>query len=110
MELWLAAAAALHQQAPWFWPMVGGVLGAVLGSFLTCVWHRLPRGLSLRQPPSHCPACRTTLGVQELIPILSWLWQRGRCRHCAAPIPWRSLWLEITCTAAGASLVWWLLP
>jgi len=65
------------------------VLGACVGSFLNVVVYRLPQGLSLLYPGSHCPSCKTPLGPTENIPILGWLLLRGRCRHCGAQISWR---------------------
>jgi leader peptidase (prepilin peptidase)/N-methyltransferase len=65
------------------------VLGACVGSFLNVVVYRLPQGLSLLHPGSHCPSCKTPLGPTENIPILGWLLLRGRCRHCGAQISWR---------------------
>lgn len=65
------------------------VLGACVGSFLNVVVYRLPRGLSLLYPGSHCPHCKTPLGPTENIPILGWFLLRGRCRHCGAQISWR---------------------
>jgi len=65
------------------------VLGACGGSFLNVVVYRLPRGLSLLYPGSHCPHCKTPLGPTENIPILGWFLLRGRCRHCGDPIAWR---------------------
>ena len=95
---------------PWFWLLLGGILGAVLGSFLTCAVYRLPRGMSLRQPAhSFCPACNHRLGVPDLVPVLSWLALRGRCRHCGQGIPLRSLGLEIAATLSGATLAFLLL-
>jgi leader peptidase (prepilin peptidase)/N-methyltransferase len=76
-----------------------GVVGLALGSFLTVVIARLPRGESLWWPPSHCPLCGVRLGPKELIPIGSFLVQRGRCRHCHGPIP---LWYPLTELTAGA--------
>lgn len=99
------AAAAIAAAWPWFWPGLGAVLGAVMGSFLNCARYRVPRGLSLRQPPSHCPSCRTVLGVPDLVPIISYLALRGRCRHCSAVIGCASLWLECACAVLGASAV-----
>ncbi|MGF1574905.1 MAG: prepilin peptidase [Cyanophyceae cyanobacterium] len=64
-------------------------VGACVGSFLNVVVYRVPRGLSLIKPGSHCPHCKTPLGPTENVPILGWLWLRGRCRHCHAPISWR---------------------
>lgn len=101
---------------PWFWPVVVGVLGAVFGSFANCALYRVPRKISLRLPPSHCPSCKTVLGVPDLIPVFSWLALRGKCRHCGASIPTRSLWVEIAFAiyaqiaylAAGATPWLWL--
>jgi leader peptidase (prepilin peptidase)/N-methyltransferase len=95
---------------PWLWLVLGGVLGAVLGSFFTCAAYRVPRGISLRKPVfSFCPCCNHRLTVPDLIPIGSWLALRGRCRHCGGVIPLRSLGLEIAATAAGVGLTWLLL-
>ena len=62
------------------------LLGLVVGSFLNVVIHRLPRGESIVHPPSHCPACGARLGPAELVPVVSYLVQGGRCRHCGARI------------------------
>ncbi len=64
----------------------GFLLGLAVGSFLNVVIHRLPRGESIVYPPSHCPACGARLGAAELVPVVSYLVQRGRCRHCGARI------------------------
>jgi leader peptidase (prepilin peptidase) / N-methyltransferase len=61
-------------------------LGAVIGSFLNVVAHRLPRGASLARPRSHCPGCLTPIKPYDNVPILSWLWLKGRCRACSEPI------------------------
>lgn len=63
-----------------------GVLGAVFGSFLNVVAYRLPRRESLVRPASRCPACETPIRPYDNIPVLSWLFLRGRCRSCSAPI------------------------
>ncbi|EAZ90105.1 prepilin peptidase [Crocosphaera chwakensis] len=60
--------------------------GACIGSFLNVVIYRLPEGLSLIHPPSRCPHCEHRLGKTENVPVLGWLWLRGRCRWCRAPI------------------------
>ncbi len=65
------------------------VLGASVGSFLNVVIYRLPAGLSLVHPPSRCPHCLTRLRKHENVPVLGWLWLKGRCAHCQAPISWR---------------------
>jgi len=61
-------------------------LGMALGSFVELAADRLPRGESLLWPPSHCRACQHRLTVDELIPVISYLAQRGRCRACDTPI------------------------
>jgi prepilin signal peptidase PulO-like enzyme (type II secretory pathway) len=61
-------------------------LGMALGSFLELAADRLPRGESLLWPPSHCRTCQHRLTVDELIPVVSYLAQRGRCGACDTPI------------------------
>jgi leader peptidase (prepilin peptidase)/N-methyltransferase len=63
-----------------------GVLGAIFGSFLNVVIHRLPRHESVVSPPSHCPKCGTQVKPYDNIPILSWLLLRGHCRGCGESI------------------------
>ena len=65
---------------------VAAVLGAVLGSFLNCAAWRIAHEESFWKGRSRCPACGHTLGVPDLIPVLSWLFLRGRCRHCGEKI------------------------
>jgi len=61
-------------------------LGAALGSFFEVVLDRVPRGESLLWPPSHCRTCGRRLTADELVPVISYLAQRGRCRTCDTPI------------------------
>ena len=56
--------------------------GLVIGSFLNVVAYRLPRGESLVSPPSRCPGCDSPIKPWDNVPLLSWLFLRGRCRHC----------------------------
>jgi len=65
------------------------LLGAVVGSFLNVVSTRLPRSESLVTPASRCPTCKSPIRWYDNIPILSFLWLKGRCRECGAPIAWR---------------------
>ncbi|MEX1007254.1 MAG: prepilin peptidase [Acidimicrobiia bacterium] len=65
---------------------VAAVAGALLGSFLNVVIRRVPRHESIITPGSHCPACETPLRPVELVPVLSWLALRGRCRTCGTRI------------------------
>ena len=61
-------------------------LGSALGSFFEVVLDRVPRGESLLWPPSHCRTCNRRLTPDELVPVISYLAQRGRCRGCDTPI------------------------
>jgi leader peptidase (prepilin peptidase)/N-methyltransferase len=60
--------------------------GLCLGSFLNVVIHRLPRGLSLLHPGSHCPNCGHAVRPWHNLPVLGWLLLRGRCADCRVPI------------------------
>lgn len=66
--------------------LIAVILGAAVGSFLNVVVYRLPAGLSLVHPPSRCPHCLHRLAPYDNVPVLGWLWLRGRCRYCGAPI------------------------
>lgn len=80
--------------------VVIGVLGALLGSFANVVIYRLPRRESIVFPGSACPHCNHRIGPLDLIPVLSWLALRGRCRSCRQPIGVRYPLVE-TLMAAG---------
>jgi leader peptidase (prepilin peptidase)/N-methyltransferase len=82
------------------------LFGAVIGSFLNVCIHRLPRGTSIVWPASACPACGRALSWFENIPIVSYLFLRGRCRTCGAPISARYPIVEAL-TAAMFALAWW---
>ena len=86
--------------------VVGSLLGAAVGSFANVVVHRVPRGESLWRPPSHCPACHTALRPAELVPVLSWVALRGRCRTCRTRISVRYPLVEIAGALLGAILAW----
>ncbi len=66
--------------------VAAGILGAIIGSFLNVVAYRLPRKQSLLHPPSACPSCGTPIKPYDNVPVLGWLWLRGKCRACGAPI------------------------
>lgn len=71
------------------------ILGAVMGSFLECLGDRTSKGVSIiSKSRSYCPACGHTLGPLDLIPIFSWLFLRGKCHYCKAPIPKRHVIFE----------------
>lgn len=65
---------------------MAGCLGAVMGSFLNCAAWRISHGESFVRGRSRCPGCGHELGPSELIPILSWVFQRGRCKSCGQKI------------------------
>lgn len=62
------------------------IFGLVFGSFYNVVGYRLPNNMSLINPSSHCPKCNHKLGPLELIPVFSYLFQRGRCKNCKEKI------------------------
>ncbi|MFQ5814040.1 MAG: prepilin peptidase [Anaerolineae bacterium] len=82
------------------------LLGLVVSSFLNVCIDRLPEGESIVSPPSHCPACGRRLAPFDLIPLLSYVLLRGRCRYCGAPIPRRVLLVEST-TGLLFALLWY---
>lgn len=71
------------------------VIGLIIGSFLNVVIFRVPRNQSIVSPPSHCPECNYKLGVLDLIPIISYLVLRGKCRKCGAVISIRYPLVEL---------------
>jgi len=83
----------------WLVLAVTAALGAIAGSAVSALAFRLPRGISWAAGRSACPTCGATLGVLDLIPLLSFLVGRGRCRHCGAPIGWRYPLTELLCAA-----------
>jgi leader peptidase (prepilin peptidase) / N-methyltransferase len=96
------------------------LLGAAIGSFLNVVVYRIPAGLSLLYPPSRCPNCLTRLKRQENVPVLGWLWLKGRCSHCRTPIAPRYplveaatsilfLWVFLTFGLSVQTLGYWAL-
>jgi len=78
-----------------FWSFVVFVYGAIVGSFLNVLIYRMPLGISVSRPPSHCPRCNHYLGFWDNIPLLSFLFLRARCRYCRTPISWRYFGVEL---------------
>lgn len=77
-------------------------LGLSVGSFLTVLFHRLPRGTDPVRGRSHCTHCGAELQIRELIPIFSFLIQKGCCLRCGAAIGWRYPLTEAAVGALGA--------
>ncbi|MDQ3819967.1 MAG: prepilin peptidase [Acidobacteriota bacterium] len=73
----------------WVTCLFVAMFGAIIGSFLNVVIHRLPREESIVFPNSRCPSCSSLIGPMDNIPLLSYAILRGRCRNCRAPISWR---------------------
>lgn len=103
---------------------MGVVLGALNGSFLSTILSRWPRQRSALGGRSSCDSCGGALRAHELVPILSFVLARGRCRRCGGAIDRRHLWIELAAAAIGgiaflahpgaaglvtALLGWWLL-
>jgi leader peptidase (prepilin peptidase) / N-methyltransferase len=85
--------------------VVAGILGAVIGSFLDVVAHRLPRGESLVRSGSRCPQCQTPIKPYDKLPVVGWLLPRGRCRACGARISWRHPAVEAVTGVLCAAVV-----
>lgn len=84
--------------------IIAGLIGLLVGSCLGALaarWPGLDRSFLLGR--SRCAACGTALSPAELIPLWSWIRQRGRCRHCGAPIGWLPLLAELG--GGGAALL-----
>lgn len=75
--------------------IVAFILGACIGSFLNVCIYRIPAALSIVRPGSSCPGCHTMIAFYDNIPILSYLWLRGRCRHCSTRIALRYPLVEL---------------
>jgi leader peptidase (prepilin peptidase)/N-methyltransferase len=104
------------------------LIGLIVGSFLNVVIHRIPVMLQREtdnfiamerdEPPPHhehyslffprsaCPSCGHALSVAENIPLLSWVWLRGRCRHCRAPISVRYPTVELASALLSGLVIW----
>lgn len=85
------------------WACVGGLLGLLVGSFLALVTWRWPRGETITGR-SHCDGCGVQLRAWELVPLLSFAMQRGRCRPCGSSIAARHPVIEVAAAAVGATV------
>jgi leader peptidase (prepilin peptidase) / N-methyltransferase len=83
-----------------------GVLGLLIGSFLTVVIHRVPLGVSVVSPGSHCPSCRQPVRARHTLPVVGWLVLRGRCSDCGAGIPVRYPLVELLTGALFVVVAW----
>ncbi|RTE01422.1 prepilin peptidase [Paenibacillus whitsoniae] len=79
------------------------ILGLVLGSFYNVVALRVPAKQSIVKPPSACPSCGTQLKTRDLVPVFSYLFSRGKCRHCQSKV---SILYPIGELATGLLFLW----
>ena len=89
-----------------FGTILAALLGLAFGSFLNLCLSRWPEGQSIVKPRSHCRNCGQTLASWENIPLLSWLFLRGRCRTCNAMISWRYPLVEMLIGVLWAFIFW----
>jgi leader peptidase (prepilin peptidase) / N-methyltransferase len=90
--------AAFVYEFPWFLPLVAGVFGAMVGSFLNVVIYRVPLGKSIVTPGSHC-GCGQPIRWFDNIPVFSWFILRGKARCCGRPYSFRYPAIEATTAA-----------
>jgi leader peptidase (prepilin peptidase)/N-methyltransferase len=86
------------------------VFGLAAGSFLNLCIDRIPGRRSIIRPPSHCDSCGERLKIKDLVPLLSYIWLRGRCRYCSARIPARVPIVEIATAVVFAFFTWYFGP
>src|ERR1044071_268451 len=95
--------------------VISAAYGLLFGSFLAVVVDRVPRGASIVSPGSACGNCDLRLGPRDLVPVVSWLALRGRCRRCHVNIGKEPLVLELITGIVFGLLAWkfgfeWTLP
>jgi leader peptidase (prepilin peptidase)/N-methyltransferase len=95
--------------------VVVGVFGAIIGSFLNVVIHRLPREESVVLPSSRCPSCGAAIAFYDNVPVLSYAMLGGRCRSCKAHISARYPAVEALTAGLWVTTAWrdgvtWALP
>jgi leader peptidase (prepilin peptidase)/N-methyltransferase len=78
-----------------FWSLCFFVLGCITGSFLNVCIYRMPLGMSIITPRSHCPHCKYSIPWYLNLPLITWLVLRGRCKNCGAPIAPRYFIVEL---------------
>jgi len=112
----------------WTWPVLLGLIGLLIGSFLNLLVWRLPQMMqrdweqqcaelqgtstadtpvfNLATPGSHCTSCHTPLRIIDLVPVLSFVFLKGRCAHCHAKVSWRYPLVELATAVLWAFCAW----
>ena len=92
----------------WIWLIPAFLIGACIGSFLNVVIYRVPLGMSVNEPKrSFCPNCKKPIPMWLNLPMVSWLWLRGKCAECRQPIAFRYFGVELL-TAVLFAATWWI--
>lgn len=85
---------------------IASIAGVMLGSFANVLIHRVPRAQSIVSPPSACPRCGRRIRARHNLPVVGWLWLRGRCADCGAPISPRYPLVEFGTAVAFGAITW----
>jgi leader peptidase (prepilin peptidase)/N-methyltransferase len=91
---------------PPFSYIIAGAFGAIVGSFLNVVIHRLPREESVALPSSKCPSCSTEIAFYDNVPVLSYVLLGGRCRSCKTHISARYPAVELLTALLFVAVTW----
>jgi leader peptidase (prepilin peptidase)/N-methyltransferase len=91
---------------PAFGYIVAGVFGAIIGSFLNVVVHRVPLEESIVFPNSRCPSCGAAIAFYDNMPVVSYIVLRAKCRHCKAGISFRYPAVELLTAALFVAVAW----
>lgn len=83
-----------------------GIVGACVGSFLNVCVYRWPEDKSVVSPPSSCPSCGTRIKWYDNVPVLGWMWLRGKCRACGTPISIQYPLVELLTAALWVMAAW----
>lgn len=86
--------------------VLAALLGACFGSFLNVCAYRWPEEQSVVSPPSRCPSCDSAIAWYDNVPVLGWLWLRGRCRACRAPISIQYPLVELATAGIWVMAAW----
>ena len=102
-----------------YYAVISFVFGTVVGSFLNVCIYRIPRHESISFPPSHCTNCGNMIKLQHLIPIISYIFLRGKCAYCGSKISLRYptiefinglLWCTIFLIFKSTFITFFLMP